>query len=136
MNKIVAIKIMLGLLLTVIVFHICIIIKIIPYEIAWGGRLKNDGEMYVFETVSILINLLLIFTFLMKGNYIKQYFNKNKQNVFLWIFFFLFSINTIGNLFAKTFFEKTFSGLTLISALLIWIIIKKDTKNLNQQSIK
>ena len=54
-----SIKTFLGLLLAVILFHICIILKIIPYNIAWGGRLTNDAEMYVFETISILINIFL-----------------------------------------------------------------------------
>jgi len=50
---------MLGLLIAVLLFHLSIILKIIPYEITWGGRLKNDSEMYVFETISIVINLFL-----------------------------------------------------------------------------
>ncbi len=68
MNKRTAIKIMLLLITTVTIFHFCIILKIIPYEITWGGRLKNDSEMYVFESLSILINTFLILTLLIKGN--------------------------------------------------------------------
>ena len=59
MEKITAINLMLYLLVVVILFHLCIMLKIVPYEISWGGRLKNDTEMYVFETISIIINLLL-----------------------------------------------------------------------------
>jgi hypothetical protein len=42
-----------GLLVILILFHLSIIAKIIPYNITWGGRLTNDTEMYVFETISI-----------------------------------------------------------------------------------
>ena len=115
---------MLGLLSIVIVFHLCIVVKLIPYDITWGGRLKNDYEMYVFEAVSIIINLFLISILLMKGNYLKFQFNEKIINIILWIFFFIFIINTIGNIFAKTIFEKLFSVLTLISAILIWNILK------------
>ena len=64
MNINTSIKIFLGLLFSVILFHICIIIKIIPYNIAWGGRLTNDNEMYVFESISILINVFFIMDFI------------------------------------------------------------------------
>jgi hypothetical protein len=55
-----AIKIMLYIIAAVTVFHLSIIIKVVPYEITWGGRLKNDSEMYVFEIATLLINLFWV----------------------------------------------------------------------------
>ena len=125
-----AIKIFLGLLISVVLFHICIILKIIPYDIAWGGRLKNDSEMYVFEIISILINIFLSIVLLMKGDIVRFRFSDKVINVILWIFFVIFILNTIGNLFAQTFFEKFFAILTGFSAILIWnITMKKKTTN-------
>jgi hypothetical protein len=125
-----AIKAFLGLLLAVILFHICIILKIIPYDITWGGRLTNDAEMYVFETISILINVFLSWVLLMKGNLVKFKLSNKVVNGILWIFFAIYILNTIGNLFAKTFFEKFFAILTGLSAILIWNILKeKKTTN-------
>ena len=120
-----SIKLFLGLLLAVILFHICIILKIIPYDIAWGGRLTNDAEMYVFETTSILINIFLSIILLMKGNIIEYKLSDKVINMILWIFFVIFVQNTIGNIFAKTTFEQLFSILTGLSAVLIWNIVKK-----------
>lgn len=124
MNINTQIKIFLGLLFFVIIFHICIIMKIIPYNIAWGGRLTNDNEMYVFESISILINLFLSWLLLMKGEFVQFKFPDNTVNLILWIFFGLFILNTVGNIFAKTNFEKLFALLTGLSALLIWNILK------------
>ncbi len=125
-----AIKIFLGLLILIIVFHICIITKLIPYDIAWGGRLHNDKEMYVFESVSILLNLLLSWVLLMKGNFVKYKFSPQVINIILWSFFAIFTLNTIGNIFAKTFFEKQFAFLTALFSILIWIILRKEkTRN-------
>jgi membrane protease YdiL (CAAX protease family) len=127
MNKTLnSIQIILGMLLMVTVFHFFIMVKLIPYDIAWGGRLKNDTEMYIFEAISILINLFLISIVSIKGNYLKLRVNEKVINSILWIFFILFLLNTIGNLLAKTNFEKIFSVLTLILALLIWNILKKN----------
>lgn len=130
MNSKIQVKIFLGLLFSVILFHICIIVKIIPYNIAWGGRLTNDNEMYVFESISILINVFLSWLLLMKGEFVKFKFQNNTVNIILWVFFGLFIVNTVGNIFAKTNFEKLFAILTGLSAILVWNIIRhKNTTN-------
>ncbi|GAL85442.1 hypothetical protein MYP_2671 [Sporocytophaga myxococcoides] len=98
----------------------------IPYEITWGGRLKSDIEMYVFETISILINLLLFSILLIKGRYVKEYLSMKVVDIILWIFIILFGLNTIGNILAETIFEKFFTLLTLAFAMLLWIILNKD----------
>ena len=121
---------MLGLLLMVIIFHLCILAQIIPYEITWGGRLKSPKEMYIFECISISINLLLVLVLLMKGGFIKPYLQQSILNIILWIFLLLFILNTVANLFAKTNFEKSFAVLTLISAILIGIILKHKKENM------
>jgi hypothetical protein len=126
MNSTKPIKIFLAILSTVIIFHICILLKIIPYDITWGGRLTNDNEMYVFESISILINVLLCWLLLMKGKFIDYKISEKIVNVILWIFFGIFVLNTIGNIFAKTTFEKSFAFLTAISAILLWKIQSKE----------
>ncbi|MFK7813688.1 MAG: hypothetical protein AB8B59_14435 [Maribacter sp.] len=128
MNPNTAIKIMLWMLLAVILFHLSIILKIVPFELTWGGRLKNDSEMYVFETISLLINLFLCFILFIKGKYIREFLSMKIVNITLWIFVIIFGLNTVGNILAKTNFEKFFTLLTLTSAILIWIILRKDKK--------
>ncbi len=119
-----SINLLIGLISMVTVFHLLIVLKVIPYKIAWGGRLQNDREMYLFEAVSILINLFFGVIVLMKGHFIKFRFTEKVLNVILWVFFFLFLLNTVGNLFAETVFEKSFSLITLIFAGLIYKVIK------------
>lgn len=121
-----AIKIMLYVLVAVILFHLSIMLKIVPYEITWGGRLKNDSEMYAFETISIVINLFLFLILLIKGKYLKEFIPIKIVNITLWVFFLLFVLNTVGNIFAKTNFEKYFILLTFAFAILIWIILRKE----------
>jgi hypothetical protein len=105
----------------VTVFHALILLRVIPFEITWGGKLKTVEEMYVFETLSILINSFFVFILLQKGEYIRYVMGRKTVNIILWIFFVLFTLNTIGNLFAETNFEKYFTLLTLLSSLLIWL---------------
>ena len=116
---------MIGLLMFIILFHFCIITKIIPFNIAWGGRLKNDTQMYIFEIISITFNGLLIMVLLLKANYLKHKISEKTLDVILWFFMILFALNSIGNIVSKTYFEKFFAIFTLIFTVLIWIILKK-----------
>ena len=128
MKKKISINVLVALLIAVITFHLLVISKIIPYSIAWGGRIKNDEEMYVFEAISILINLFMVFVLLMKGGYIRSRFKEKNINIILWIFFIIFVLNTVGNLLARTTIEKSFALLTFAFAFLIWRILKTKPK--------
>jgi hypothetical protein len=51
-----------------LVLHFCIILKLIPSKIVWGNRLKSDKEMYRFEIISIIINIIFLFSILVHSN--------------------------------------------------------------------
>jgi hypothetical protein len=127
-SKLAYINILIGISAFATMFHLLILARVIPFEITWGGRLKTVEEMYVFETLSILINSFFIFILLQKGEYILYFFGKKTVNIVLWIFFTIFVLNTIGNVFAKTNFEKFFVILTLLNSILIWLINKTTTR--------
>jgi hypothetical protein len=122
-----AIKFSVALLSLVIIFHLTILTQLIPYTIVWAGKLKTVDEMYVFEAISISINLFLIITLLLKGNYIKRGFTDKILNIILWIFLALFILNSFGNLFAESAFEKiVFTPLTILIALLMWQVVRRE----------
>lgn len=118
------------LLIAVILFHIAVIVKVIPYYIVCGGQLKNDTEMYVFEAISIGINLFFGAVVILKINVIKSRLLNKILDIILWIFLALFVMNTISNAFAKTIIEKSFAILTLTFVILIWEIL--NTKKLHK----
>ena len=123
-----ALNILILLVSVLVLFHLGIILKLIPYEITWGGRLKNDSEMYVFEAISIALNLFLLLLLLIKGKFVKEMLSMKIVDVFLWIFLVLFALNTVGNVFAETNVEKLFALLTLSFCALIWIILRKGNQ--------
>lgn len=128
MNPKLAIKLMLWLIGVIILLHSAILMKIIPYNITWGGRIENNIEMYVFEIMSILINLFLVVLLLLRGRYLSCFIPMKVVNILLWVFLFLFGINTLGNIFAETTFEKSLSLLTLIFTYLVWVTLKDAKK--------
>lgn len=124
-----ALKAMILLLSLVICFHLAIITRLIPYTVVWAGKLNSAEQMYRFETVSILINSFLLLVLCLKGKYIKHSVPEVLLNVILWVFVFLFALNTVGNLLAETLFERlVFTPLTLISAVLIAIVLGEKKK--------
>lgn len=108
-----------------IVFHFLILIKVIPYAIAWGGRLTNDTEMFIFESISISINFVFLLVATTKYKQIKQVKSSTFISVMLWIMFVVFAINTIGNLFSLNNYERIiFTPLTLISSVACLILAR------------
>jgi hypothetical protein len=128
-SKRIALKLMIGLLSIVLVFHLCVLFEIISYKIVWAGKLNSKEEMYVFEAVSILINFFLIIVLCIKFQNIKKSETNRIINIIIWVFVFLFALNTLGNLFAENLIEQILGTLlTFISATLCWIIVKKKNQ--------
>ena len=114
-------NIIIIILLSVFVFHILVLIGVVPYNIVWGGRLENISQMYVFEIISLTINSVIMFIVCMKAGYIKTYINLKLINVTLWFLVAIFLLNTIGNIVSLSALESMiFTPLTFISALLFY----------------
>lgn len=117
---------MIGLLSIVILFHLGVFFEIISYKIVWAGKLNSKEEMYVFEVLSILLNIFLIIVLYIKFQNIKKSELNRIINAIIWVFVFLFALNTLGNLFAESLIEQLLGTLlTFISSILCWIIVKK-----------
>jgi hypothetical protein len=126
MHKTLAAKVMLALLTIITLFHTLVLIGIIPYTIVWAGKLSSIEEMYVFESISITINLFLAAVILQKFSYIKAVVKEPILDIVLWIFVVLFAVNTVGNLFSKSTLELILgTSLTLVSAVLCWLMVRK-----------
>ncbi len=108
------------------IFHIGIVAKVIPHNIAWGGRIESDSQLYVLESISILVNLLLGVVLLLKGGLMRCKIPERVLNGVLWVFLALFLLNTVGNLLAETEIEKYFAVLTLAMAALIRIVLRRN----------
>lgn len=122
--------------LAVIGFHVLVLTQVIPYTIVWAGKLETEKEMYVFETLSILINLILIAAVRAKTKAIKTNSSQTIINGVLWLFVIVFALNTLGNLTARTSIETyVATPLTFLLALLCWrvAIANHRTKKAQQR---
>src|SRR5688572_1337250 len=89
-----------------IAFHLLVITKIIPYSIVWGGRLKTDAEMYRFEIVSLLVNVILLILVLMKSDYLTTGLSQQTLKGLFWAMAALFLFNTVGNISSRNKLER------------------------------
>lgn len=107
-----------GLLILLSLFlllHFLILVKIIPYSLVWGGRLKSDKEMYRFEIFSILINLLFVIVVLVQANFLVISIPGKIITYVLWLMTGLFLLNTLGNAISKNKLEqKLFTPVTML----------------------
>ncbi len=101
-----------------ILFHTLVIVKIIPFTMVWGGRIKNQEQMISFEITSILINIIMLAVVAIYAGYLNLKINPKIIKVALWIMVVIFLLNTIGNLFSNNEMEKMiFTPLTLLLAI-------------------
>lgn len=125
-RKKIALMAMFGVLGAVLVFHALIVTGVIPYSQVWAGRLKSHQEMIQFETVSIVMNLFMLFIFFRKYRLLRKGRTNKVIDAFIWIFLGLFVLNTAGNFFSQSIWELIFGSLmTAISAALCYLIVKK-----------
>jgi len=99
---------LITILFLLLFLHVSILFKIVPYDIIWGGRLKSDKEMVRFETVSILVTLLLLGFMLIQSKIIQLTIPGNIRSIILYLMTVFFMMNTIGNLRSTNRIEKTF----------------------------
>lgn len=113
----------------VIFFHLLVLSQLIPFDIVWAGKLSSVEEMQVFESVSLLVNVVLLVILLVKGGFLKWSIPATFLNAVLWIFVAIFLLNSFGNLFSKTSLERYLATpLTLSAALLCYrLILGKET---------
>lgn len=110
----------------IICFHITVLVGFVPYDMVWGGRLNSADEMIVFELSSIFINLVMIIMVNARIGKLKIPSIK-VAGVFMWIFFVIFALNTIGNLLAKQSLETyIFTPVTCILAILMLRLALRD----------
>lgn len=129
MNKILteyfALRGLLIILSALVVFHLLVLFKIIPFEIVWGSKISSDSRMYKLEAASIIISILMLIVTAIRAGMINLRLKSNIVNVIVWVMFFFFCLNTIGNLLSDNLFEKiAFAPTTFFLALFAFRVVR------------
>jgi len=109
-----------------ILFHLMVLVSIIPYQMVWGGRLQSKKEMINFELVSILLNFLMLAIVAIHAKIIKLKVHPTIVKIALWLMVFIFMMNSIGNLLSLNEMEKyIFTPLTTLLAIFSFTLASK-----------
>lgn len=105
-----------------LLFHLAVIVGIlvfdfVPIDFLWGGRMQTKDQLLVFEMVSSFITGLSIFIVSIKAGILEIPKLITPATIGMWVLFLMFVLNTLGNLFAETIFEKSLSIATAALAI-------------------
>ena len=99
-----------------------VIIGIVPKNYVWGGRITENSQLLLLEATTFIVNALIIWVIAMRVGYVKQRINSKIITIILFILMTLMALNTVGNIFARTTFEKLMAIPTLISTIGFYIL--------------
>lgn len=106
---------LIAILTSVILFHVMVLVGIIPQDIVWGGRLRTREELVEFELVSIVINFIMVLFVSVRAGIINLSIKPILIRVVLWLMVVLFILNTLGNLLSQNDLERIiFTPITLL----------------------
>lgn len=106
----------LGLL---VIFHVLVLLRVVPAEIVWGGRIQGVPSILVtLETIALLVTLLFFVIIAAKTGYVQAGRLSGAVNLGVWLVFAYLILNTLGNLASGISFESLIAApVTIILAL-------------------
>lgn len=123
---------LLFILSAIVLFHLLVLLGVVPWDIVWAGRLQDASQMLVFETISIGVNLLMLAVVSIYAGILKVNLHPTVIKAALWVMFAIFLLNTVGNMLSNNEMEKiVFTPLTLLLSLFsLRLAISKEKRAL------
>jgi hypothetical protein len=102
-----------------VIFHILVLLGVIPADIVWGGRIQGvPSNLVTLEIVALLVTLLFIAIIAARTGYIQAGKLSGAVNIGVWLIFAYLLLNTLGNLASGISFESLIAApATIILAL-------------------
>lgn len=119
-------RIALCIVMAYVLFHTLILLQFIPSHVVWGGKIVEPKTILILEWVALLVLLFLGSLILMKTKVIPNKCQEKTLNRWLLVFSVYFVLNTLGNLLAESIFEKAQALLTLILAVSLFKMSKRN----------
>jgi len=120
-------KTLLLLFSLILVFHTLVLVGYIPFQMVWGGRLKSYEEMLAFETISILLNFIMLAVIAIDSGLLRIPVSRKVLQFSIGIMAVLFAVNTVGNIFSVNEMEKLiFTPVTAILSVLCIRLLVRD----------
>jgi hypothetical protein len=111
MNKLISTKLagslLLGSLGLLAVFHILVLLRVLPADIVWGGAIQNSTtSLFPLEMISLLVTLLFAVVIAAKAGYIKASRFQAVVNIGVWVVFAILLLSMVANFASGVAFEN------------------------------
>lgn len=111
MNKLISTKwagnILLGSLGLLAVFHILVLLRVLPADIVWGGAVQNSTtSLLALEMISLFVTLLFAVVIAAKTGYIQAFRFQMAVNIGVWAVFAILLLSMVGNFASGVAFEN------------------------------
>jgi len=122
MKKLIRVKLSGNILLfslgLLFLFHVLVLLKVIPADIVWGGQIKGvPANLITLEAVALLVTVVFILVVAAKTGYLQVGRLSGIINIGVWLIFVYLLLNTLGNLASGISFEKlVFAPITILLA--------------------
>jgi hypothetical protein len=111
--------ILITLLLLLLAMHVLILLRVLPYNIVWGGRIEDPASIVPYETGAMVVMLIFLAVAAIRIGYIRAGSMRKAAGVGMWIVFAYFVLNTVGNFASAVSLENLIFGpLSIVLALL------------------
>ncbi|MBN1824926.1 MAG: hypothetical protein JW958_01585 [Candidatus Eisenbacteria bacterium] len=116
-----AADILLVLLVALALFHVLILLGVLPSGIVWGGRAEGAaGGFRAMEAVSLAITGIMAFVVAARAGHLGSPRLGKAVRAALWVMFVYFLLNIAGNLASRSGVERAvFTPFSVILALLV-----------------
>ena len=112
-------NILLAALGLLFVFHVLVLLGVLPAEIVWGGMIQGgQTNLIALETVALVMTLLFMLIVAARIGYIQVGRLSGAVKAGVWLIFIFLLLNTLGNLASGVSFENLIAApITIILAL-------------------
>lgn len=111
----------------IVFYHICVMLGYIPISLIYGGKIKTSEEMFLYESISLLANLIILGIIYIKKRMIIQKVENSIINMLIYSLCGVFMFVSIANLIAFNIVEILIAvPYTFISVVLCWRLNLQD----------
>lgn len=114
-------KITITIIVLFIIFHILVLLSIVPSNLVWGGQITDDATVMKHEILCLIRSFIFLAVIIEKLNQNKITKFKKLYNIVFWFLIIYYVINSIANLASGVMLEKLiFTPITVILSILLF----------------
>ncbi len=107
-----------------VIFHCLVLLRVIPFDYLWGGKLPGISQTLFLETISVVVTLIMMAVVAIYGGLIRSKLHPEIIRFAIWAIVGFFLLNAIGTFNSENRIEKNvFTPVTLVLSMLCLALV-------------